>query len=61
MFIFCVLQTLWLLVLLCNIPNYLGHGVMDEVPGVSYCYHKEIHAGTVQEITLNSEILDSDL
>ncbi len=31
--------------LLSNVPNYLGHGVSDEIPGYSYCYAKDIHGG----------------
>ncbi len=34
--------SLWILILMTNIPNYLGHGITEELAGVSYCYHKDI-------------------
>lgn len=46
--------SLWTLILVANVPNYLGHGVTEEIAGISYCYNKEIHQGQdrMQEWTI---------
>ena len=45
---FCITTVMWLLIILCNIPNYLGHGAADETPGVSYCFHVDIQQNLSQ-------------
>ena len=45
---FCITIIMWVLIILCNIPNYLGHGAADETPGVSYCFHVDIQQNLSQ-------------
>ena len=39
----CVCGALWAIILAANIPNFLGHGITEEVAGISYCFNKDIH------------------
>ena len=39
---------LWVVILTANVPNYLGHGITEEIAGISYCFNKEVHADPSQ-------------
>ena len=54
---------MWALIFVCNIPNLLGHGVSEEIAGISFCYHldmaadpKIVHAWTILQFTFTFAI-----
>ena len=44
----CACGLLWLVILLANVPNYLGHSVTEEIAGISYCFNKEVRDDPAQ-------------
>ena len=33
----------WAIIMIANIPTWIGHGLYDEIEGSSFCYHKQLN------------------
>lgn len=37
----CVIK--WVVIMVANVPTWIGHGLYDEIEGNSFCYHKQLN------------------